>query len=62
MVTYRIPLEFEANDDNDARAFAEVLDNYVRDNPGRVYIRIVRVILDEMARSRTYWEKVGQSS
>ena len=54
LMRYRIPLEFEAENDDAARAHAKILDEHELDE----HDGLVRLVLSELTRGETYWQKV----
>lgn len=55
MALYRVPIEFEATDDGDARSHAEIMNRHEADEHRAMF----RVVLDELQVQDTYWRRVG---
>ena len=56
MPKYRVPVEFEAMDDEHARGLAAALNAHGQEDDGVIaYVAVT----DELAREEPYWRRVG---
>jgi hypothetical protein len=56
---YRVPVEFEAEDDDEARRKVGALNAYFSDMPASAG---VVAVVDEITAGRTYWEKLPREN